>query len=366
MELPVIQQTGPKMLPGFEDELHQILTEAVGAAFSAFTAKQTAKRGLRNGRISISAIGACQKRAAFLAAGTPYSDDASQDENRTANLGTWIHDVLIPLLAEFFTSVQDDPDMVVLAHKDVVLKALGWEIEGEMDLYVQIGSYAVVIDLKTTREWNIDRVNLNGAWPSEQMQVDGYGVAALQMNLPVTHTATIHLARDNGIEAINIRPFGSANVQAVFDQVKEVIKNSKNPHWVVTTERGPAKSVVCRGCPFRTTCWGEAVVKAAEKGRNAVVPVDDPEAADAARQMRGHAMLETYHKNAKEYFREVLANYPRQIVRGPAGTFDLHDEPGAWKDDIYKMAAERKEQILEAGEKVPRTQNKPTLKATPL
>lgn len=233
--------------------LQGALQRATGEAFRrANAAGQQARSNVLG--LSMSALGVCDRQAAYRLAGTDPSDlQLSQDEEaRQALIGVWIHAGLLPFLADVLYDAQyevpvelrvrvtDDEEVVVPGTTDLYCAALGGGI----------------IDLKTVGAHLSAAYGHTGARHDHRTQVHGYALAAQQKGLPVAWTAWAYLDRDTGETMWVIEPFGEDEAEAVRERVRHLHRAATTPDGAPRSQRGPGLSVVCDRCPWLRRCWG--------------------------------------------------------------------------------------------------------------
>lgn len=236
-------------LDGITDpvEVAGLVKAAVSRAFE----DESATRQRDPHHLGISALSGCTRFAAYAVAGTPASDQPEAGEGRAANLGTWIHNGILPRMANQFTEGATEPT--------VTLRAAGLTIIGHIDLDIP----TTVFDLKTVGEWRLQAVRQSGAFYDHVMQVAAYAVAKLQAGHPPRWLVILYLDRATGDEQVFVIPFTNDHVLMVIDRVAEIRRWAEDDPD--TTPRrdasgasmnGPGFSFKCNDCPWLRRCWG--------------------------------------------------------------------------------------------------------------
>lgn len=274
----------------------------------------TRKRERDPHQVSLSGLGACTRQVAYKLAGAPVTDPLTGlEEDRTANLGTWQHQGLLPRVRALVSRARSE--------MRVVLSLGGLELPGRLDLWVpQFGGG--VIDLKTTREWGLDQAVRRGMRGSHRSQVRGYALACVQAGRPCAWYAVIYLDRATGDHEVLAEPFDQEAAQWVCDRVEEIKRAALNPRLAPREERGPGLSPVCDSCPWLRSCWGPTAVPGLPGGQSALARrghVVDAQKVAAAAQLYDHGRdQESAGRSAKEFARAILSTTR-------AGTY------GAWE-----------------------------------
>lgn len=238
-------------------ELANAVATAVGCAFEVFTARAQSARSNLLG-LSMSGLGGCRRQAAYRLAEVAPMDPAMamSGENRTANMGTMIHDGLLPLLATVLGDSAQDETPVELR----LTTSSGREIviAGRSDMYW--GQAQAVIDLKTATEHKINKVLGSGPQYSHRVQVAGYALACEQAGLKVRWIAWIYLDRALGEQYVVAEEFTDELRELVRDKVEELVNYSAAPDDAPRDGPGPGPrwaNMQCNGCPWLRNCWGE-------------------------------------------------------------------------------------------------------------
>lgn len=273
----------PAPSPSAEDE-RQRLEAATRRAFTA----SSAARQRHPHHFGLSALGACRRAGAYALSRTPPSDpDLPVREGRAANLGTWEHEGLLPLLAAELPGAR--------VEVPVVLRWAGLEIPGSIDL----DDPWTVVDLKTVGEYRLSGVLRTGSpYYQHRLQAGGYGLARLQEGRPPRYVGWHYLDRANGDECIVVEPFTNSFAEQVTDRVEELAELAEEPDSAPRDERGPGLSFSCDECPWLRRCWGPD----AEPGSTRALRVfDAPDIEEALLEYDAARAAESAAKKAKEY-----------------------------------------------------------------
>jgi hypothetical protein len=224
-------------------ELVDALTEAVAAAFAAFTAQgQSQREDLY--ALTMSGLGGCTRQAAYRVARTPPSEPLVWQEMREANIGSMIHEGLLPHLADETGGTEE---IAVELHTDAL------DIKGRTDLYSE--RLRAVVDLKTVGAYKFLALS-STINRSHRLQVAGYTQAIRQSNRPVDWIAWVYLDRSSGRDRVIVEPWTDELEQLVADRCREIAVFAEDPDAAPRDERGPGLSYVCDGCPWLRECWG--------------------------------------------------------------------------------------------------------------
>lgn len=226
------------------EQLGQRLASAVGEAFRAYTtAAQQAREDLY--ALTMSGLGGCTRQAAYRIARTPPSEPLRHGEMREADIGTMIHEGLLPHMALLLGGTEEVP---------VVLRSGSLTIKGRTDLYSQ--ELAAVIDLKTVGIYKFGAL-AEDVNRSHRYQVAGYAQAVIQSGRAVDWIAWVYLDRSSGAEHVIVEPWTAELEALVADRCQELETFAEDPSAAPRDERGPGLSYVCDGCPWLRECWGE-------------------------------------------------------------------------------------------------------------
>lgn len=225
-------------------ELTEALTEAMAAAFTAYTEQgQSQREDLY--ALTMSGLGGCTRQAAYRVARTPPSEPLVWQEMREANIGTMIHEGLLPHLADETGGTEE---IAVELHTDAL------DIKGRTDLYSE--RLRAVVDLKTVGSYKFVALS-STIRRSHRLQVAGYALAIRQSNRAVDWIAWCYLDRSSGKDRVIVEPWSDELERLVADRCAEIALFAEDPEAAPRDERGPGLSYVCDGCAWLRRCWGE-------------------------------------------------------------------------------------------------------------
>lgn len=327
------------------------LERGVGRAFAAANAKgQQARRNLFG--LSMSYLGGCQRESAYRIAGAEpdpeYVEVMSEEQARAAMVGTWIHDGLLPELADLLHKAEAEMRVELVVPTgptdDQGVTPLV-KIDGSTDCYTRAAGGGV-LDLKTVGAYKLGDIEEFGARERHRKQVRGYASALVQMGMPVAWTAWLYLDRGDGAVKAVVEPFGQEEYEATLRRVQHLVTLAEDPDYAPRDERGPGLSWVCDGCAFLRRCWGEG----AEPGDSRAIAVhDDEDVAYAAEQVVVLRAQRTALDKKIDFFKAQVGKPPAGQYGGYTVTYGKDGE----KIDA-KAAAARLEEL---GEKVPMVPN---------
>lgn len=207
-------------------------------------------------KLSVSRLGGCTRRAAYTLAGTEPSNQVTPGEARAANHGTWIHEGVLPRLA----------DQVGGKHEtQVVVTAAGVTIYGRADLAVTESDLGgEMLDVKTVA--GLDGVRRRGGWDNDWMQLLAYILGETQRSgQRIRWAVLLYIDRDTGEDEVFVREVTDAVLLSVVERVAEIRRYSAAPDMAPRTTaalpgsrrwrmRGPG-SWTCDECPWLSRCW---------------------------------------------------------------------------------------------------------------
>jgi hypothetical protein len=300
----------PSLIGGFIEE----------AVIEAFELENTRRQEDRDPtKLTMSGLGGCTRRNAYAVAGTPPTDEYGPEQARMALLGTGVHDWFLLALARAIRKLIGTEDVQV--EKRVQLHAAGLDITGSLDLVFD----DVLVDLKTVREWKLNRVRRDGAYNEHRTQITGYAVAEHQAGRKIRWIVALYMDRSTGEVFPTIEPFTVAGGMDVIRRV-ETIKRfaDENPDAAPREARGPGVSLACDRCPWLKRCWGSDAVPGEPGPQTAIAqsPAGLLEILKLMHDATGVTSAATADKEfAKLVIRETKpATYgPFQLSRGKAG-----------------------------------------------
>lgn len=299
-------------------ELTGEVAVAVGRAFSRFTEQRQRARPSLFG-LSMSGLGGCRRKAAYQIAETPPSDPdaAVTGENRAANLGTMIHELLLPELAAVLGARAEITVELVVpidhdhSHGNHDESGAELVVPGRTDLYWPEAK--VLLDLKTVGEHKLGHVVGSGPYPEHIVQVAAYALAAERSGHPVDWLGWIYLDRGAGTSYVVVEPFNDELRALVIDRCHELLNYATSPHDAPRDGAGPgerAANLVCNSCPWLRACWGDE----ARPGQSGVQSSKVEDFGGMQEVLTGYLIArqaESAAKERKEFYRElIIGNTP--------------------------------------------------------
>ena len=298
--------------------------------------------------IGMSQLGSCRRQAGYQHFGVEPDDDF-YDEKRAAQLGTWLHEGLLPKLAERLPGAEYEID--------VELKIDGLSpIPGHVDLFW--GGGRQVWDVKTRGPRSMDWVLSRGMPKKEMWQTHGYAQALIDTGRPVESIVILNLNRDNGEVVPVVVPFDPRQVELLTQWWAEVCL-AENAEQLPRDERGPGLSYLCDHCPWMHQCWGAAAVRGtagAQALPATTLEGDITPIIEACTQWVAATETEGAAKKQKEFLRQVL----QQVPDGEYGDFALKWRKGRAMVDNDEV----KDDFARRGEQVPMREGKPYFNVT--
>lgn len=277
------------------EQLGRLLADATTQAFTAYTTQtQQAREDLY--ALTMSGLGGCTRQAAYRVAKTPPSEDLVFRPMREANIGTMIHEGLLPHMA------------VLLGGRDEVAVELtvgNLTIKGRTDLYVE--PLRTLADLKTVGHFKFAMLG-GDVNRSHRLQVSGYACAVTQSGKKVEWIAWVYVDRSSGAEHVVVEPFTDELVALVEQRCADLELYARDPEAAPRDERGPGLSYVCDSCPWLRTCWGEG----AEAGVVGAQRILAQEHGGVARALALYDSARAREKDAaaeKEFAKAMFAGY---------------------------------------------------------
>lgn len=282
--------------------LADALEAAIGQAWREITARYQSERDPL--AFSMSALGSCRRQSAYRLAGTPPSEPVpgrdgdhgvDHDENRAANIGTMIHNELLPVLARLL-GAEHEVDLAAALDE--------LRVEGRSDLYVE--SMRLVLDLKTagTDKWRA----LVDVLRAHRLQVGGYALGLAQAGKDVDWVAWAYLDRSSGQVFVVVEPFPGELLDLVEARAAELVTYARDPEGAPRDEHGPGLSVICDGCLWLRTCWGEDA-RAGEVGAQRNLVHDNAEVAEALDQYKRATKDESDAAARKEFYKAMFSGF---------------------------------------------------------
>lgn len=276
-------------------DLVTLLDNAVAEAFCSFTAQQQQQREDLLA-LTMSGLGGCTRQAAYRLARTPPSEEMVFGQMREANIGTMIHEGLLPHLAPLLGGTDE---IAVTLHVDDLT------ISGRTDLYSE--RHRLVGDLKTVGPHKMAVIG-DTPIPAHRVQVAGYALAVAQSGKPVKWIAWIYMDRASGDPHVIVEEFGDEVVDLVQTRCRELMAYGDAPDTAPRDERGPGLSIVCDQCPWLRQCWGEDAV-AGQVGAQRVLVHDDAGVAEAIRMYIEARAREKKASEDKEFAKAMFADF---------------------------------------------------------
>ncbi len=244
---------------------------------------ETASRKRDAYNLSVSKLGGCTRRGAYILAGTPTTDDPEPEPGITANLGTWIHAGLLPRMA-----VEVDGR----AEWKMTLRAAGLDIDGTTDLAAVEVREGEVYDAKTVD--GLDTVRRYGAYGDHVINTLAYATMLVQAGYRISWVVIQYIDRGSGdTETFAFRVDTAAMIRVV-DRVAELVRHSADPSRAPRTSaagrdgrrwrmKGPSDDFSpCNSCEWLKECWGEDAVPGVKGAQRNLIRNDAGAAAAAA------------------------------------------------------------------------------------
>jgi hypothetical protein len=285
--------------------------------------------------LSMSQIGKCLRQSAFKVAGTPPDASWREQYRREAEIGTWLHEGLLPALRERDSPAPgaEGPTSAVCATSTnevpLVLRAAGLEVAGTYDGYEPDAPHGpTLMDLKTVGDWMWNRVlDPRQGMPQEYVwQSMAYATALLQQGKPVEWLVWLFEHRATGEDWVVVRPFTPDDALAVLRRVADIVRASAAPLKAPKEAPGPSAWLKqsfspCDSCAWLEQCWGQARPGVAPQ---AAVARETPQGAQRA--VAAYAAQRTVKVSGEEGMA-----FSRAVMTGvPAGVYEDPDHPGTW------------------------------------
>lgn len=286
----------------------QNINSIVGAAFRAANAKRARSQ---QKALGMSELGGCRRQSAFKVLGieptNPHNERTDKyADSREAMIGTMIHETVLPQIEEMSLTAEIEVP--------VILKFDGLpDIPGSSDLIDR--TEHLILDLKSSSEWAVNRVRNFGPSKKHLWQTHGYATAAIQAGIPIKHIALVYIDRSDGqVVHVHYQDYDPLIVTDIEQWWREV-NSTTDPFDLPRDNKGPGLDKQCDWCPWLSACWGPDAV-AGVKGVQSVVLDEVPpserrdEVENYLRQYREAAERENLAKADKAFAREVLVGTP--------------------------------------------------------
>jgi hypothetical protein len=324
--------------------------------------RSTAENGHDPGKLSMSGLGGCTRKAAYQLAGHAPTNTAPA-EKRAADLGTAIHEWLLPRLARtlggHWTRVEHAATLTTphgRIHGTLDLETLAYADPSAMAASDDTPEGSTLVDAKTVARWKFDRILASREIQTEHLfQTLGYGVARGQAGHPVRWVNVLYICRDTGRSLPLTFELTDDYVNLLFSRIELLHRYAAHPGFAPREERGPGLSVVCDGCPFLARCWGPDA-RPGVTGAQKTAVVTDADVVRAAAALQEATAARLAWERMEDFWKLVLAERRGTFTDG-ARTAVIGERGGARRRDQTAMAA-----ILAArGIEVPYAQNQPSL-----
>jgi PD-(D/E)XK nuclease superfamily len=300
--------------------LTALLADAVDGAFTDYTVERQQQREDLYA-LTMSGLGGCSRQAAYRLARVEPSDGGQYGPMPEANIGTMIHEGLLPKLAAVLDGKEEQP---------VTLRAGELVINGRCDLYSE--PLQVLVDLKTVGTYRFG--SLAEVVDAHRVQVAGYAWAMRQAGHLVRWVAWLYLDRSSGAPRVLAEPFTDELITLVRDRCEELNIYARSPESAPREERGPGLSFACDGCPWLRRCWGEDA-QPGQIGAQAVLAYDDAAVEDALALYDEARARASEAKAEMEFARAMLG----RAHPGRYGPYQLSwSSPGSTADTAAAMA----------------------------
>lgn len=260
----------------------------------------------KKGGLTMSGIGVCERKGAYLEAGVPFTEPDS-DGHVTASMGNFLHDGLLPRLVQYLQS--NGTSAVTEVNVRWQPPSGGAPLRGRLDLATPSDVY----DLKTYSEWAFERFVESGPKKPHRWQLRTYAGGRRQEGHPVERIHVIGLERGTGDLHMWSEDFHDHHLEEIDEWLRRVRHHAAgNPDDAIREQRGPGVSKECDWCPFLTRCWGPDAVPGE-------ATVQGPPATDAATESAARLYLEASQRERKAKDDKTWA---RALLEGaPAGTY---------------------------------------------
>lgn len=230
--------------------------EGIGWALSHAFTDESASRLRDPWDLSPSKLAGCTRRGAYAIAHTPPSDVPAPAEGCAANLGTYIHQGLLPRMADRVEGAT--------VERQVLLQLAGLKIHADgMRGSVDLDTRDCVVDLKTVSQYRMALIRRVGVLLEHLIQVWAYALARHQEGDTPRWVAVIYLDRTSGDREIFVEPFTVRSALQVINRAVELREHAQDPDNAPRVDitgasiLGAGFGYHCDECPFLRRCWGE-------------------------------------------------------------------------------------------------------------
>lgn len=271
------------------------LTQLVAGAMRSAEMDRPRTQQLQPG---ISSIGGCRRRVSYGHHQVPWTDEPGY--SGAAQLGTWLHSQLLPLLRKALPGR-------VLVEKPV---HLDWQAEdgrlfsvpGTLDLYAW--RMRTLLDLKTADDYRLASYRVDGVPRKHSWQLHLYAEALAAAGIPrPQRMAIVYLGRTRGqLEVIDV-PWQEGTLLEALAWYEEA--TAQPPSQTPRDERGPGLSWVCDACPWRSSCW-----EGYDPPQQALVAEGQVSVGEALSGLWQAGQAEAQGKKDKAFYRAILDGQP--------------------------------------------------------
>lgn len=234
-------------------DVEQRWKEKVSTAFR----RVSAERARDPHQLSASGVGDCLRRSAYRLAGTPVTNEAVR-EDRAANIGTAIHDMLLPHMG-------DGEAAGVLIEHPVEFRAAGTVVTGRLDLFEDQAVWldeasSTLVDVKTCGDFSWNQAKRRIIKFAHLAQAGSYAGGLIQAGRTVDWVVWVFIHRATGaVETVAMEYTHQLTIDAI-DRIGQIIDASADPDSAMREGPGPSWSIgrsfsVCDGCEWLSRCW---------------------------------------------------------------------------------------------------------------
>lgn len=292
----------------------------------------------RQSELGMSELGGCGRRAGYRLAGVKPTNEGGSVQ---AVMGTAIHAAVEQVFHEMQAAG-------LIPAEDLVEHEVRFAgVLGHLDRYDSVA--LEVDDTKTTSQRWLDHIILHGADQAHIWQVMLYAAALVATGRKVRTVVIDYLARDTGNTHQVRLPF---DPQAVRDALSWLDNVRATDVEMLNRDYAP-DSAFCGHCPFRDTCWGDAIP---DRDPRSVLYVEDPDALRWARQLEDARRIKAEAKEMEDEARGAL-DALRPNVSGKSDPVDvgLPDKALQWTvSEVHRLDTPTvKADYLKTGAKAP-------------